>query len=177
MCIGQKKHCFSVEIIGSDCIIIWIFKKFQCTVNYKQMSEHNTTLLKSWDLPGSQGAGPGEVTVACSYQGEDMLVGPSCEDPCLVTEIEPPAQQAAPFRVPVKVVVDDARETQCNVAKKCCVLHHVWISCREDREMARGKKIWCHWTKGMRTRATGRDDERCTGRVRRVYPAAGEKGT
>lgn len=63
--------------------------------------------------------------VACSYQGEDMLVGPSCEDPCLVTEIEPPAQQAVPFRVSVKVVVDDARETQRNVAKKRGVLHHM----------------------------------------------------
>lgn len=63
--------------------------------------------------------------VVGSYQREDMLVGPSCEDPCLVTEMEPPAQQAAPIRVPVVVVVDDAGETKRHVAKEGRVLHHV----------------------------------------------------
>lgn len=69
-----------------------------------------------------------------------MLVGPSCEDPCLVTEIEPPAQQAAPFRVPVIVVVDDAGETQHHVAKKSRVLHHVWICCRDGERTQRNDK-------------------------------------
>lgn len=92
------------------------------------MFEHYTTLeiLRFTRFTRSRrSCSPGEVRVACSYQGEDMLVGPSCEDSCLVTEVEAPAQQAAPFRVPVKVVVDDARETQGNVAKKRRVLHHV----------------------------------------------------
>lgn len=69
-----------------------------------------------------------------------MLVGPPCEDPCLVTEIEPPAQQAAPVRVPVIVVVDDARETQHHVAKKRRVLHHVWICCRDGERRQRTEK-------------------------------------
>lgn len=74
------------------------------------------------------------------YQCEDMLVDPSCEDPCVVTEMEPPAQQAAPFRVPVIVVVDDAGETQHHVAKECCVLHHVRICCRDGERRQRNKK-------------------------------------
>lgn len=73
----------------------------------------------------AQVRGGGRLTIAGSYQCEDMLVGPSCEDPRLVTEIEPPAQQAAPFRVAVVVMVDDAGEAQHHVAKKRRVLHHV----------------------------------------------------
>lgn len=112
---------------------------FKCTENYKQISENHTTLLRFNELTRSRpGCSPREVIVLCSYQGEDMLVGPSCEDPCLVTEVEPPAQQTAPFRVPVKVVMDDAGETQRHVAKKRCVLHHMRISCRE---MTRGKNL------------------------------------
>lgn len=156
---------------------------FKCTENYKQISENHTTLLRFNELTRSRpGCSPREVIVLCSYQGEDMLVGPSCEDPCLVTEVEPPAQQTAPFRVPVKVVVDDAGETQRHVAKKRCVLHHMRISCRE---MTRGKNLmslqprkWGWEQQEERIRAAGRKDQRCTGqgrRVRREYRSTGEK--
>ena len=58
-------------------------------------------------------------------------MGSSGEDPCQVTEVQPPAQQAAPVRVAVVVVVDDAGEAQRHVAKKRRVLHHMGISCRD----------------------------------------------
>ena len=63
-----------------------------------------------------------------------MLVGTSCENTRLVAEIQPPTQQAAPVGVPVVVVVDNPRETQCHVAKKCCILHHMGISWWETKE-------------------------------------------
>lgn len=70
-----------------------------------------------------------------------MLVGSSCENPRLVTEIQAPAQQPVPVGVPVKVVVDDAGETQRHVAKERRVLHHVGISCRcEGEERNRSTK-------------------------------------
>lgn len=61
-------------------------------------------------------------------------MGSSCENPRLVTEVQPPAQQAAPVGVPVVVVVDDTGETQCHVAKKRRILHYVGISCRTETE-------------------------------------------
>lgn len=72
-----------------------------------------------------------EHFIVWSYKREDMLVGSSCENPRLVTEIQPPAQQAAPVRVPVVVVVHDPREAQRHIAEKRRVLHHVGISCRD----------------------------------------------
>lgn len=68
--------------------------------------------------------------VVWSYECEDVLVGSSCENPCLVTEFQSPAQQTAPVRVPIVVVVDNTGETQRHVAKKCSILHHMGISCR-----------------------------------------------
>lgn len=61
MCITRQKK---IIVFQSWINLLWLhhhmlfFKNFKCTENYKQMSEHDTTLLKSWDLPGSQGAGP-----------------------------------------------------------------------------------------------------------------------
>lgn len=65
-----------------------------------------------------------------SYQCEDVLVGPSCKNSCLVAEIQPPAQQTTPVSVPVVVVVDNTGKAQRHVAEKCRVLHHMGISCR-----------------------------------------------
>lgn len=66
-------------------------------------------------------------------------MGSSCENPRLVTESQPPAQQTAPVRVAVVVVVDNAREAQRHVSKKGCVLHNVGISCEDNAE--RGELI------------------------------------
>lgn len=60
-----------------------------------------------------------------------MLVGSSCENPGLVAEIQPPAQQTVPVGVAVVVVVDDTGETQRHVAKERCILNHMGICCRD----------------------------------------------
>lgn len=69
-----------------------------------------------------------ENVTVWSYKREDMLVGSSCKNSCLVTEIQPPAQQTTPVSVPVVVVVDNPGKTQRHVTKKCCILHYVGIS-------------------------------------------------
>ncbi len=68
-------------------------------------------------------------------------MGSSCENPCLVTEIEPPAQQTTPVSVPIVVMVDNAGETQRHVSEKRCILHHMGISCRDlEREKKRERE-------------------------------------
>lgn len=69
-----------------------------------------------------------------------MLVGSSCENPRLVTEVQAPAQQTAPVGVAVVVVVDNAGETQRHVAEKCCILHYMGIRCIERYEIYRERK-------------------------------------
>lgn len=70
-----------------------------------------------------------------SYEREDVLVGASCKNPRLVTEMQAPAQDTAPVSVPVVVVMDNPGKTQRHVTEEGRVLHHVGISCRSlERE-------------------------------------------
>ena len=62
-----------------------------------------------------------------SHQWENMLVCPPGEHPSEVAEAEAPSQKAAPVWVTVVVVVDNTWETQRNVPKERCVLHHMGV--------------------------------------------------
>lgn len=88
-------------------------------------------------------------------------MGSSRENPRLVTEIQPPAQQAAPVGVPVVVVVDDPREAQGHVAEKRRVLHHVGISCRDGWREVRDHSCGADKTLNRTAHSGERGTESC----------------
>lgn len=60
-------------------------------------------------------------------QREHVLMRSSAEDAGLVAEAQAPAQQSAPVRVTLVVMMNDTREPQGHVPEESRVLYHVRV--------------------------------------------------